>query len=178
MKRTICYIGFGSNLGNPIVNCRLALDALGRLPHTEITAVSSLYETEPICSEGPWFINGVVEIFTPLSPAKLLQACRQIESTLGRPPLRSKPLPVASPRTMDLDILLYGERVLNTPDLQIPHPRMHERGFVLIPLAEIAPNGWHPVLKKDVYELLEDLKDAHEVKQIASAYVVYPHGGS
>ncbi len=195
----LCYIGLGSNLGDRMANCKAAVEALGRLPNTLITAVSSIYETEPVYSEGlawparawgaggtclpagrsedsssphphgplhkkdqgPWFLNGVLGISTGLDPEDLLTRCQQIEASLGRPEVR----PDASPRTIDLDILLYGEQVFNTPTLQIPHPRMHERAFVLIPLAEIAPNAWHAVLKKTIAELRDQLKDSHEVKR-------------
>ncbi len=161
IARTLCYIGLGSNLGDRMANCKAALEALGRLPNTQITAVSPIYETEPVCSEGPWFLNGVVGISTGLNPEDLLTRCRQIEASLGRPDTR----PPAAPRTIDLDILLYGEQILHTPILQVPHPRMHERAFVLIPLAEIAPKAWHPVLKKTIAELRDQLKDSHEVKR-------------
>ncbi len=197
--RTLCYVGLGSNLGDRMANCKSALEALGRLPNTQITAVSSIYETEPVCSEGmawpvrawgagasedsspphphgplhrkdqgPWFLNGVVGISTGLNPEDLLTRCRQIEAGLGRPDTR----PPAAPRTIDLDILLYGEQILHAPILQVPHPRMHERAFVLIPMAEIAPKAWHPVLKKTIAELRDQLKDSHEVKRIGSARVV------
>ena len=172
--RAICHIGFGSNLGDRAANCRQALKALGRLPKTEIMAISSLYETEPVCSEGPWFLNGVMRLSTGLSPEELLKGCLEIEAWLGR----IRPGPPASPRVMDLDILLYGEQVLNTPDLVVPHPRMHERGFVLIPLAEIAPNCRDPVSKKYISEVLAQLKDTHVVKRIAPAHALYQHGGS
>ena len=166
--RALCYIGFGSNLGDRMANCRSALEALGGLPNTQITTVSSIYETEPVCAQGPWFLNGVVELSTALGPEELLESCQQVEVLLGRPDVRSP----AAPRTIDLDLLLYGEEVFNTPTLKIPHPRMHERAFVLIPLAEIAPKGWHPVLQKNISELLAQLKDTHEVKR-ASGREIY-----
>jgi len=155
-----------------MANCKAALEALSRLPHTQMTVVSSIYETEPVCSEGSWFLNGVVGISTGLDPEDLLTRCQQIESGLGRPETR----PPAVPRTTDLDILLYGEQILRTPILQVPHPRMHERGFVLIPLSEIAPNAWHPVFQKSISQILGQLKDTHEVKRIGSADLVYIRG--
>ncbi len=165
MNQMLCYIGFGSNLGDRPANCKAALQALNNLPNTQVMAVSSLYETEPVCSEGSWFYNGVVELSTALGPEELLENCQKIEARLGR--ARSSPSTgsTASPRTMDLDILLYGEQILCAPILQVPHPRMHERGFVLVPLAEIAPKAWHPVLKKTIAVLLDQLKDSHEVKR-------------
>jgi 2-amino-4-hydroxy-6-hydroxymethyldihydropteridine diphosphokinase len=167
----ICYLGIGSNLGDRLFNCREALKALGDLSGTGIRTVSSLYETEPVCSQGPWFINGVVEITTALSPEKLLESCQQIEGILGR----IRPCPSGSPRPMDLDILLYGESVIHLPKLDIPHPRMHERGFVLIPLCEIAPNGWHPVLKETIAEMTAHVQDAHRVKRIGPAPFLSTH---
>ena len=174
MSQITCHIGFGCNLGDRAANCRQALKSLGRLPKTEIMAISSLYETEPVCSEGPWFLNGVVSLSTGLSSEELLKGCQEIEGWLGR----IRPGPTASPRAMDLDILLYGEQVLNTPDLVVPHPRMNERGFVLIPLAEIAPHCLDPVSKKYIAEMLAQLKDTHAVKRIAPAHAIYQHGGS
>jgi 2-amino-4-hydroxy-6-hydroxymethyldihydropteridine diphosphokinase len=174
LKRFPCYIGFGSNLGDRVANCRSALEALGRLPNSKITAISSLYETEPVCSDGPWFLNGAVGLSTLLGPEELLENCQKIETRLGRTRERA----TAAPRTIDLDLLLYGEEILNTPTLKIPHPRMHERAFVLIPLTEIAPKGWHPVLGKEVAALLATLKDTHEVKKIVSADALYPCSGS
>ncbi len=121
--------------------------------------------------QGPWFLNGGVELSTTLRPEELLEACQQIEARLGR--VRSRPSTgsTISPRTLDLDILLYGEQILHTPILQVPHPRMHERGFVLIPLTEIAPNAWHPVLKKTIAQLRDQLKDSHEVKRFGEREV-------
>ena len=170
--RVICYIGFGSNLGDRLGDCRAALNALGGLPNTQITTVSSIYETEPVCAQGPWFLNGVVELSTALDPEELLESCQEIEARLGRTQHLTPDSSIASPRTIDLDLLLYGEAVFNTPTLKIPHPRMHERAFVLIPLAEIAPKGWHPVLQKNISELLAQLKDTHEVKR-ASGREIY-----
>jgi 2-amino-4-hydroxy-6-hydroxymethyldihydropteridine diphosphokinase len=158
-------MGVGSNLGDRMAHFKAALEALGRLPHTQITAVSSIYETEPVCSEGPWFYNGVVKLSTTLSPENLMEACLQIEAKLGRVRSHFSTGSTASPRTIDLDILLYGEQILRTAILQIPHPRMHERAFVLIPMAEIAPTAWHPALKKTIAELRDQLKDPHEVKR-------------
>lgn len=164
-------MGLGSNLGDRIANCRLAIKSLASLPNTEIMTASSLYETEPVCSEGPWFLNGVVVLSTALGPEELLKNCQAIEAKLGR--VRSRPSTgsTISPRTMDLDILLYGEQTLHTPILQVPHPRMHERGFVLIPLTEIAPNAWHPMLKKTIAQLKDQLKDSHEVKRFGEREV-------
>jgi len=159
-----------------MTHCRLALEALDRLNKIEVKAVSSIYETEPVCCEGPFFINGVVELSSALGPIKLLQCCHDIEAQLGRiRENRCQSGDLASSRTIDLDILLYGDQILDTTGLKVPHPRMHERGFVLIPLAEIAPKQQHPILKKCITEILAQFKNAHQVKKIAPAPVIYPH---
>ena len=129
---------------------------------TRLVAVSSLYETEPV-GEGysSLFINGVAELFTELSPREVLTAALSIEADLGRD--RSKAEPA---RSMDLDLLLFGDLTLDEPSLTIPHPRMHERRFVLEPLAEIAPNLIHPVFKKKISDLLKRLSDLHQVRRL------------
>lgn len=129
------YIGVGSNLDDPVSKVRAALRALDDLPATRVTARSSLYRTDPVgYADQPQFINAVARIETALAPEDLLQALLGIEARYGR--VRSMR---NAPRTLDLDVLLYEDRLLHTPMLTIPHPRMHERAFVLAPLAEIAP---------------------------------------
>ncbi len=121
---------------------------------------SSLYETEPVdFLEQPWFLNCVVEAETELEPQALLQALRGIESQMGS----HKAFP-KGPRLIDLDVLLYGDEVINTPEAQIPHPRMHLRRFVLVPLAEMAPSVTHPVLKSTASELLAIAPRSGEVR--------------
>ncbi len=153
MKSPIAvYISFGSNLGDRRSNIQRALNLLGELPETEKTQVSSIIETKPV--GGPKqnnFLNGVAELKTSLRPHVLLQRLNKIEAALGR--LRDVRW---GPRVIDLDILLYGKKVIDTDNLQIPHPRMHERAFVLDPLNEIAPRAWHPQLKKYIHELADD----------------------
>lgn len=131
------YIGLGSNLGNRETNLRAALDRLARLPGTRLVRESSLMETEPVDSpEGAGlFLNGVAWIETSLTPRQVLEALLAIERELGRD---RKGQPRNAPRTIDLDLLLYGDQVINELDLQVPHPRMHEREFVLWPLLQIA----------------------------------------
>ncbi len=151
------YIGLGSNMGDRAGACRRALELLGRVGR--VTAVSSLYCTEPVgYKEQEEFINAAAGLETDLSPQDLLQACREIENELGR--VRVFPW---GPRSIDLDILLYGNRMVKTPDLVIPHPQMSLRGFVLVPLCEIAPLAVHPVLNKTIEQLLRELKDLHRV---------------
>ncbi len=145
---TTAYISLGSNLGDRAANIRHAVEQLHGLG--EITAVSSIYETEPVeFTEQPWFLNSVVALSTDLTPSELLSSMLGIEQNMGR--VRRQP---KGPRLIDLDILLFGSLVVNTSELTIPHPAMHERGFVLQPLAEIAPDAVHPLLKQPVSRLL------------------------
>jgi len=151
------YIGLGSNMGNKADLCKQAIAMLSRAG--KVTKISSYYCTEPIgYQEQDDFINAAAEVETDLPPADLLAVCHTIEDELGRSRLVRW-----GPRSIDLDILLYGTVQVNTQDLVIPHPLMASRGFVLIPLAEIAPQAVHPVLNKTIAHLLHELKDAHRV---------------
>jgi 2-amino-4-hydroxy-6-hydroxymethyldihydropteridine diphosphokinase len=127
------YVGLGANLGEPGTALRAALARLARLPHTQLERVSSFYKTAPIDAQGPDFLNAVAQLLTTLSPEALLDELQAIEAAHGRErPYRN------APRTLDLDLLLYGDRQMSTPRLTLPHPRLHERAFVLVPLAEVA----------------------------------------
>lgn len=128
------YVALGANLGDARATVTRALGDLGRLPDTQLVRASSLYRTAPVDSSGPDYINAVAELCTALSPQDLLSQLQRLELAAGR----ERPWHNA-PRTLDLDVLLYGELRLDSPALTIPHPRMHERAFVLVPLAEIAP---------------------------------------
>jgi 2-amino-4-hydroxy-6-hydroxymethyldihydropteridine diphosphokinase len=148
-------------LGDRVKNLRDALDAL-RNAGINITRPSSMYETEPVdYREQPWFVNLAVEVETDLTPAVLLGVVREIEGHIG-----SKKVIAKGPRLIDLDILLYGDAVIDTPELQVPHPRMHLRRFVLEPLAEIAPGVRHPLLDLSASQLLAQLDDSSTVKKI------------
>jgi 2-amino-4-hydroxy-6-hydroxymethyldihydropteridine diphosphokinase len=130
----IAYVALGANLGDAAGAVRAAMDRIGELPATTVTARSSLYRTAPVDSSGPDYINAVVEVSTGLDPVALLSHLHVIEIGAGRErPYRN------APRTLDLDVLLHGSARIDTPRLRIPHPRMNERAFVLVPLAEIAP---------------------------------------
>ncbi|HVG03142.1 MAG TPA: 2-amino-4-hydroxy-6-hydroxymethyldihydropteridine diphosphokinase [Nitrospira sp.] len=157
------FIGFGSNLGNRIDFCDRAVTLLSLLPHSRLDAVSSLYETEPVhdgAAPGPeWFLNGVAQIETDIAPKSLLEICREIERALGRDPENRK-----GPRTLDLDLLLYDDRILNEPVLTVPHPRLHQRRFVLAPLVELDPDRRHPVLARSLRDLLAQLNDQSAVR--------------
>ena len=128
------YVAIGANLGDASTAVLCAINDLIELAHTDLVAQSSQYQTAPMASSGPDYINAVVEISTRLTAQDLLLALQQIEFAAGR----DRPYPNA-PRTLDLDILLYGEARIDSTSLSIPHPRMFERAFVLVPLAEIAP---------------------------------------
>lgn len=134
MKQHSVYIGIGSNLGNPAKYVISAIDELNQLPLTTVSAKSSLYRTAPINADGDDYVNAVAFLKTAMSPDNLLEKLFELESRYGR----ERPYP-NSPRTLDLDILLYDELEITKPSLILPHPRMTERAFVLTPLLEINP---------------------------------------
>lgn len=147
----IIYIALGTNLGDRLANLRSAIEALA--PDVRITRESTIYETPPWgYTDQPAFLNMVVEAATSLNPRALLAYLKKREDELGR--IESFRY---GPRQIDLDILFYDDLVLNEDDLQIPHPRLHERAFVLVPLADLAPDLEHPVFKQRVHSLLNDV---------------------
>ena len=150
------YLGIGSNMGNREQNLDRALDLLSQ--RMRMGKVSSIYDTEPLDNVNqPRFLNMVCQVFTRLEPEGLLSLARGIESKMGRYGKSG------DPRTIDIDILLYGQEVVETPELVIPHPKMTERAFVLVPLAEIAPDLIHPVSGKTIRELKEAVKEVQGV---------------
>ena len=157
---TVVYLALGSNVGNREENLREAQRRLRQLGIT-VKRASSIYETEPVdYLDQPWFLNAVLQAETVLPPQELLRRMREIESSMGS----QKPF-TKGPRLIDLDILLYGDDTISTPDLQVPHPRMLERLFVLVPLAEIAPNYRHLSWHGTVAELLQKTPDHSEVRK-------------
>lgn len=148
----IVYLGLGSNLGDRRHNLASALQNLAA-PDLRILRESSIYETEPRdYLDQPWFLNQVVEVETSLFPRQLQRRIQKIERGMGRRPVIPK-----GPRKIDIDILLFGEAIVSTPELQVPHPRMAERRFVLAPLAELAPELRHPRTRRTVSEMLADV---------------------
>jgi 2-amino-4-hydroxy-6-hydroxymethyldihydropteridine diphosphokinase len=161
MKKTV-YLSLGSNLGDRAKNLRDATAALGNAG-VSVVRVSSVYETEPVdYLDQPWFLNCAVETETELSAPDLLRALRAIEAQMG-----SKKLIAKGPRLIDIDILLYGNEIVDMPELQVPHPRLHLRRFVLEPLAQIAPNAQHPVSRLSISELLALTPDKSAVRVAA-----------
>ena len=153
------YLGLGSNLGNKSANIGRAVELLAEI--SQFHQVSSLFKTEPVGNlDQDWFLNCVVEIETALEPRQLLAAALAIEKKLKRVRKIKN-----GPRTIDIDILFYGRRVVNESGLAIPHPRLHQRLFVLAPLEEICPNFVHPVLMKSVKELLAGSQDQAAVEK-------------
>lgn len=161
------YIGIGSNLGDRQRHLERAVTLLHSSPGIRLLRVSSLYETEPVDVGGGRFLNGVVEIETSFPPSSLLEILLQVEAACGRPREREK----GAARVLDLDLLLYEDRVLEERNLQIPHPRMHLRRFVLAPLAELQPDLIHPRLGTSAAELLARLPLVPQVRPVAQDWL-------
>lgn len=153
------YVGIGSNLGKKRENYQEALERIAKIPDTKIIKESSIYESEPLGDSKEWYVNGVIEIETDIKPAELLKKFKNIERAMGRKKVRRR----WGARIIDLDILLYDTVKLDKGSLKIPHPEMHNRKFVLIPLSEIAPQVVHPILGMTISELLVSVKDDKKV---------------
>jgi 2-amino-4-hydroxy-6-hydroxymethyldihydropteridine diphosphokinase len=171
---TRVFIGLGGNIGDPVAQVLRAAQEIAALPHASREAMSALYRTAPVGHlEQPPFINAVLAVQTEMSPRELMRLLRQIETRAGR--VRGIP---NGPRTLDLDILMYGDLVLSEPDLVIPHPRMHDRAFVLLPLAEIAPALLIPErgYVRSLIQVLAD-KDLQGVVRLAAPETAVSLGG-
>jgi len=154
------YIGIGSNLGDRRANTLEAIDRVSKLNGTRVVRASSLYESEPLGDAKTWFVNSVIEIETDFLPDDLLKKLKAIEKAMGRKPVKGKRW---GSRVIDLDILLSDQDVVEKRSLKVPHPEMHRRRFVLLPLAELAPHVVHPQLGQSVSVLLATVKDDKRV---------------
>lgn len=164
MAEKTVYLSLGSNIGDREANLRAGIAALAGAG-VRMTCLSGFYETEPVdYLEQAWFVNCVVEGMTEMAPVELLRKLREIEMRLG-----SKKVVAKGPRKLDMDILLYGAEVIDTAELQLPHPRMHLRRFVLAPLVEIAAGVVHPKLGMTAAQLLERTEDQSQVRRMDGA---------
>ncbi len=158
--RNLAYLSLGSNLGNRERNLRDAIERLNSIG--AVRSRSSVYQTEPVdFTDQPMFLNCAVALETSASPDQLMAQLLEIEKLMKRQRTQKK-----GPRIIDIDILLCGKQIVNTPALTIPHPAMHQRRFVLVPLVEIAPDAIHPLLNKTVNELLHELPPGQTVRRI------------
>jgi 2-amino-4-hydroxy-6-hydroxymethyldihydropteridine diphosphokinase len=161
-EEVIAYIGLGSNMNGALEPCREAVRRLGSTEGIAVLRASSWYRTEPVGFRGQeWFINAVVEVRTALSAHALLQALQTVENAMGR--VRAEKW---GPRIIDLDILLFGENVIDGVDLTVPHPELHRRRFVLVPLCELAAEAIHPTVGVSMRTLLSRLDDTSKVERI------------
>jgi len=153
-REHIVYISVGSNIGDKLDNCRSGIEALTRFGENLLEKVSGFYRTEPVdFKDQDWFVNAAVKITTRLDPLSLLKELQSIQLSAGR----KKNSVRFGPRILDLDIIFFDDRIINTPDLIVPHPRMHKRRFVLQPICDIDPGIIHPMIKKNMQDLLDSL---------------------
>ncbi len=155
------FLALGANLGDREETLRAARDKLQRTPGLNLLACSPLYESDAVGGpqEQPAYLNAVVAATTTCSPRELLALCQRLETEFGRERVERW-----GPRTLDIDLLLYGSEILEDPDLVVPHPRLHERRFVLAPLCDLAPELVHPLLRKPAHRLLAELDPAQQIR--------------
>lgn len=160
----IVFLSLGSNLGDRVGYLQQATSLLSAIPEVKIVATSSFYESEPwqMDSEN-WFVNAVIQISTTLEPEKLLKECQRIESQLGRSNTHRTLNGNYTDRTIDIDILFYDDKIINTPDLTIPHKFFHKRAFLMVPMLEIAQDFVHPLFGKTVTDLYDELENPEMV---------------
>jgi 2-amino-4-hydroxy-6-hydroxymethyldihydropteridine diphosphokinase len=158
----LAYLALGSNVGDRVGNIQHAITLLTDSPSIQLLGGSSFYETEPLACDPdqPWFVNAVVAVETSLTPHQLLARCQQVETVMKRDRNPERP---NGPRTLDIDILFYDRLMLTEPELIIPHPRLHQRACVLVPLLEISPNWVHPGLGQTITELHQALETPEDV---------------
>ena len=155
------FIGIGSNVGDRRAYYHKALTQIAALPKARLVKTSSLYETEPHGEAKTWYVNGVIEIETEFTPLELLQCLQKIELDLGRK--RTPEIKKWAARKIDLDLLLFDNQTIESSTLTVPHPELHKRRFVLLPLAELAPHLTHPRFGVTIVELLTAVKDDKRV---------------
>ncbi|MBF0573512.1 MAG: 2-amino-4-hydroxy-6-hydroxymethyldihydropteridine diphosphokinase [Desulfamplus sp.] len=161
MKTHTVFISIGSNMGDKYANCIMGIEHIKKLNGTEVLEVAQFYKTEPVdYKDQDWFINSVLKIKTELEPETLMINLKKIEQQLGQYEKKVR----FGPRILDLDIIFYGDMVINKDNLIIPHPRMDKRCFVLKPLCDIAPEIIHPILGYSAKELLKEVEDDQEQK--------------
>jgi|SRR5687767_11077985 2-amino-4-hydroxy-6-hydroxymethyldihydropteridine diphosphokinase len=160
------YIGIGSNLGDRRANTLESIKRVADLPNTRIVRASSLYESEPLGDAKTWFVNSVIEVETDIMPDAMLKRLQAIEEDMGRKRVTGKRW---GSRIIDLDILLWNQEVIKKKTLKVPHPEMHKRRFVLLPLAELAPQVIHPQLGSSVSALLATVEDTKRVTLLPRA---------
>jgi 2-amino-4-hydroxy-6-hydroxymethyldihydropteridine diphosphokinase len=162
-RKSRVFLGFGGNIGDPIHHFRCARQQLSAHPHISIVGNSPIYRTPAVGGPAgqPDYLNGVVEILTDMAPHKLLQLCRQIEDGAGR----NRDIHWG-PRTLDIDLLLIDDLIVDDPLLTIPHPRLHQRHFVLLPLNDLAPHRHHPQTNTTIAELLANLPPATGISKL------------
>jgi 2-amino-4-hydroxy-6-hydroxymethyldihydropteridine diphosphokinase len=160
------FIGIGSNLGDRRANCREARARIQEMPGTRVVKESSLYESEPHGDAKTWFANSVIEVETDLAAADLLKKLKAIEEAMGRKRVKGKRW---GSRIIDLDIIFFNNEIIEKRNLKVPHPRIAERRFVLIPLSELAPQLVHPALNQTVSELLATVKDPKKIHLMPAA---------
>jgi len=157
------YIGIGSNKGDRTKNCLSAIEQLKKVDGIKVTKISSFYHTEPVGDVFTgWFVNCAAELDTTLPPEEIFSMLEEIEKHMGRYAKKMN-----KDRTIDLDLLFYGNRIINAGEFVVPHPELHKRRFVLVPMAEIAPDFVHPVIKEDVSALLKKLTDNYSIRKLA-----------
>ena len=159
MNKHQVFVSVGSNLGDKIENCQKGIDGLLADGRSVLVGSSSFYRTSPVdYKDQDWFVNRVVKIETALNPFDLLDKIQGIEKAMGRKTGTIR----FGPRVLDLDIIFYDDQVVQTDTLEIPHPRMHKRRFVLKPICDIEPSMMHPLLGRDMQSLLSDLQDLEQ----------------